>query len=557
MTRIRVALGLVFLALVPPVVVLASRALEGLALEREVQQRALAERVFDEMERTLSDFLREEEARPAAYYRDEGSRPARPFVVGYFEVDPDGRLRAPRRPRDLALERRLRTAWLESRRAPPAPEPPPPERPRARAPELALKESSRAGAPMYREKPEKTQEVTTYDLLQSLNVGAQEREERQRAALEDEAPSAPEAAAEPAPEPLVGRAAGRGGIVLHRTVWEGARATRQGLLLDRAALGRWLVAEVIERRGLAGAVVAGFGEDPTPGPGAVFRHRFAEPFDALSLRLALAPLPGAGSATPITLLAALVLVAGSLGLLAVDRMVKVVVEFAERRASFVAAVSHELKTPLAAIRMYAEMLRDDLVPSEARRRDYYRTLTDESERLSRLIGNVLEFSRLEKGNRELRLVTSDLAACLAEAAERLRPHAEREGFSLQVEVEPGLPALRLDRDALVQVLFNLVDNATKYARDGGRREIVIEARRHRGQVTLAVRDFGPGVPPRQLARIFEPFYRAERELTRRAKGTGIGLALVKELAERMGAAVRGANAVGGGLRVELAWPTPA
>jgi signal transduction histidine kinase len=106
--------------------------------------------------------------------------------------------------------------------------------------------------------------------------------------------------------------------------------------------------------------------------------------------------------------AALLVVTGGVGLIAVHRMVTVAIGFAERRSNFVAAVSHELKTPLTAIRMYGEMLRDDLVPSDDKRREYYRTITAESERLSRLIDNVLEFSRLEKGTRSMRLTAGAL-----------------------------------------------------------------------------------------------------------------------------------------------------
>ena len=133
----------------------------------------------------------------------------------------------------------------------------------------------------------------------------------------------------------------------------------------------------------------------------------------------------------------------------------------------------------------------------------------------------------------------------------LAPHAEREGFRLEVDVPEDLPPVRFDRDALLQVLFNLVDNALKYARDASDRTVRIEARAEQGGVRVAVRDSGPGVPESQLSRIFEPFYRSGDELTRTAQGAGIGLALVRELSERMGAALRGVNASGGGFEVSL------
>src|SRR5439155_23440190 len=154
---------------------------------------------------------------------------------------------------------------------------------------------------------------------------------------------------------------------------------------------------------------------PSVGAAFVYQHRFAEPFADLTARLALRPLPGVGSVTYVYALCGLLLATGVLGLAALYRMVSVVVTFAERRSNFVAAVSHELKTPLTAIRMYGEMLRDGMVPSDAKRDEYYRHITVESERLSRLINNVLEFSRLEKGTRDVTLATAPLAPVVREA----------------------------------------------------------------------------------------------------------------------------------------------
>lgn len=219
-------------------------------------------------------------------------------------------------------------------------------------------------------------------------------------------------------------------------------------------------------------------------------------------------------------------------------------------------MSHELKTPLTAIRMYGEMLRDGIVASDAKRQEYYRHITAESERLSRLINNVLEFSRLEKGTRDVALTTGPLEPVVREALELVRPHVEAQGFALRVEID-GAPPVRFERDALLQVLFNLVDNAVKYARDGAERWVAVRLAADAGGATLAVRDSGPGVPERHLPHVFEPFYRGERELTRRSRGTGLGLALVRGLAERMGGRVAGRNAPGGGFEVTIVFPRPA
>jgi signal transduction histidine kinase len=278
-------------------------------------------------------------------------------------------------------------------------------------------------------------------------------------------------------------------------------------------------------------------------------HRFAEPFDDLSARLDLDPLPGSDTAASIYMLAALLGLALVIGLFALDRMTRVVVEYAERRSDFVAAVSHELRTPLTAIRMYAEMLRDGLVASESKRAEYYETITDESERLSRLIDNVLEFSRLEQERPPPDLVVGGLDGVVREAASKLATHARREGFELEVECPDVLPRVGYDRDAITQIVFNLVDNAIKYARDAARKSIAIRLVVAGPNVELRVRDWGPGAPADQLERIFEPFYRMGEELTRTTQGTGIGLALVRELARGMGASVRAEAKPEGGLEV--------
>jgi signal transduction histidine kinase len=201
--------------------------------------------------------------------------------------------------------------------------------------------------------------------------------------------------------------------------------------------------------------------------------------------------------------------------------------------------------------MYGEMLRDGLVPSEAKRDEYYRHITVESERLSRLINNVLEFARLEKGTREIVLATGSVGPAVREVAALVRPHVEGQGFALAVDVGEALPPVRFERDALMQVLWNLTDNAVKYARDAVPKRVALRCWSDADGVHVAVRDHGPGVGARHLGRIFEPFYRGERELTRRSKGTGLGLALVRGLAERMGARVSGRNVADGGFEVDI------
>jgi signal transduction histidine kinase len=360
-------------------------------------------------------------------------------------------------------------------------------------------------------------------------------------------------------DPMVGRSAGDERLLLYRTVVVGQQGYRQGMLIDWRRLGAWLDAQVISPSGLGRfARISFFGRAPLstePREEHVYQHRFAEPFDTFGLELALPTLPGGRGTGAIYALAAMLALVAAGGLFAVYRMVAVVVHFAERRNRFVAAVSHELKTPLTSIRMYAEMLRDGLVSSERKRDEYYHTITDESERLSRLIDNVLDFSRLEKGEYEVNARPGHVLRVVEESVAKLAPHAERQGFALELSTDAELPEVRFDPDALTQVIFNLVDNALKYARTASRKEVMVDCRAMAPGVVVAVRDFGPGVPAKDLGRVFEAFYRREDELTRTTKGTGIGLALVDELVRSMGGSVEATNAAEGGLEVRVLLPS--
>lgn len=580
--RLRLGLALLAMALLLPSALLVHRALRGADAERAARSRAVAERLFDEMERTLTDLVTREEARPIEAWRASdvshlAALPPEPFVLAYFQVETDGRVTTPLAPRsDPAL--RAASGWFASRhdegrsaeakRAPAI----------AQAPgtTIALEKKESEGAGGFGQaleeaaSPPSAPSKDAYDALQSLNRGVAARTARQRKLVDAPAAAPVEADAagslamreEQSParriavDPMVGRLADPSHLLLYRGVFENGVALRQGLVLDVDALTSHLRDRVLGGDRIPGATLSFANEIGPAGiaasPGAhVYRHRFAEPFDAITASVALAPLGDAGGTSTVYGLALLLALVGVGGLFAIYRMLTVVMAYAERRSNFVAAVTHELKTPLTAIRMYGEMLRDDLVPSDAKRSEYYRTITAESERLSRLIDNVLEFSRLEKGTREMRLAVGPIGPVVEEAVALLRPHAEREGFTLRTESDRDLPPVRFERDALFQVLLNLVDNAIKYARGASARDITIEMRRHGSGVALAVRDHGPGVAPRHLPRIFEPFHRGEDELVRKTQGTGLGLALVESLVARMGGSVAGRNLSGGGFEVRL------
>jgi signal transduction histidine kinase len=208
------------------------------------------------------------------------------------------------------------------------------------------------------------------------------------------------------------------------------------------------------------------------------------------------------------------------------------VELARRKSDFLSAVSHELRAPVTTIRMYAEMLRDGWVDDAVRRTEYESAIVSEGERLSRLVENVLAYSRRERG-KPLAFRDGDLAEKVREVAGLERPVFERAGLALEVEAPPTLP-WRFDGDAVMQILVNLLDNALKHSRDATDRRITVRLAGAPDAATLTVEDHGTGIPGAEQKKIFEPFYRVGSELTRETRGAGLGLALVRRLARAHG-----------------------
>lgn len=371
---------------------------------------------------------------------------------------------------------------------------------------------------------------------------------------------APSSARAEPPEPLTVTPRGDRTLIFARPR---ASGETEGLVVDSEQLIDALKRRVLVGRGLADVAELRFAAPQPPsepelreeGP-YTFTHRFGTPFDSLQAALQLGPLAEPDDRSLLVPLALLLGVSVVLGLFALYRTTATQIEFAERRNDFVSAVSHELKTPLTAIRMYADMLEDDVVSDEARRREYYRTISVESERLSRLINNVLELARIERKPATLAVSIGQLTPVVREALDVLRPHVEREGFGLELDVKDPLPSVQFEADAVRQILFNLIENALKYSREAGERRISVSLSASRAdRVLLEVRDRGPGVHEAHLHEIFEPFFREGRELTRKTRGTGIGLSLVRGLVQRMGGEVRGFNAHPG-LRVSIELTAP-
>lgn len=240
------------------------------------------------------------------------------------------------------------------------------------------------------------------------------------------------------------------------------------------------------------------------------------------------------------------------GIVATWRLVRRETEMARLKADFVANVSHDLKTPVSVIRMFGETLEMGRLPDEAARREYYRVITRESERLTRLIDNVLDFSRIESGRRAYARVPTAVEPLVRETLEAFSYPLAQEGFKVQVQVAPDLPEVPLDADAVGQALGNLIDNAIKYS--GERRSLAIEARVAEGALALTVADEGIGIAREEQGRIFDKFYRVGRSETQGRRGSGVGLALVRHVAEAHGGRVTVDSRPGEGSRFTLWLP---
>ncbi|MBZ0115652.1 MAG: HAMP domain-containing histidine kinase, partial [Sandaracinaceae bacterium] len=220
------------------------------------------------------------------------------------------------------------------------------------------------------------------------------------------------------------------------------------------------------------------------------------------------------------------------------------------RSEFVANVSHELKTPLSVVRMFAEMLLSKRVKSEKKEREYLELILRESERLTALIENVLDFSAIERGKQIYQMREGDLRDVVQRAIDSFRFRLEQGGQEVRLTVADALPPVRFDEQAMLLAVMNLLDNAAKYGKSEGPVEIAIEAgRRH---VYVRVRDHGAGIPDGELRRVFERFYRVRRDAGTR--GSGIGLSLVKRIVEAHGGKAWAENAAGGGAVVSFSLP---
>jgi len=218
------------------------------------------------------------------------------------------------------------------------------------------------------------------------------------------------------------------------------------------------------------------------------------------------------------------------------RTLKSELAIAHMKSDFVSTVSHEFRSPLAGINQLGEMLRDGRVHDETRRRQYYEMIVTETQRLRRLVENVLDFARMEDGRKQYRFEAVEPSGWLREVAEDFRTEVAGAGFVVDAEIPAELPAIVADRESLTTAVHNLLDNAVKYSGDSN--VVRMKAGTDSGGLTISVRDEGVGIREEDQGRIFEKFYRGGGEIAREVKGVGLGLNLVQQIVAAHGGSIR-------------------
>jgi len=355
-------------------------------------------------------------------------------------------------------------------------------------------------------------------------------------------------------------------LIFYRKVWLNKKLYIQGFAMDlqkfyswhmdlsfaNSALPRFTVAKL----GLDGHTLAGYGEPDlaAKADSLLFERSLGFPLNRFTWQVFAAFIPRQSARIYLYALTAAIILLGTLGLYLIYRTAASQVRLSQKRQDFVSAITHELKTPLTSIRMYGEMLQDGWTEDTEKKQEYYENITRESERLSRLIDNVLQLAQLEKGTYKLNLKTEDPADDCRQIGKELATVAQSRGFTLSQELAEELAPISYDADAIKQVLITLLDNSLKFAAQAADKTLQMRLFRNDHELIWSWADSGPGIPNAELKHVFQRFYRVENEMTRTTKGTGIGLAMAHMLVEAMGARIIAANRPGGGLEIRTIFP---
>jgi signal transduction histidine kinase len=600
-----------------PLAYLVVQAYRSLEAEEAATLGFFAETLFDELQESVAAILRREEIRPIDAYAEFSASPlaglpAESFIRGYFQNNPDGSFQTPHRTSVQVPSPELSARLAELEEANRAF-----NRKRAEGtdrirPEMAdeAQEGQRKDQARFADKyldlsrshraksylGERDSRFETVTPEQAIGLGkselkkaaanlapataAAEREQQASGsrplAAQESASAAPARPAEPLKEswaagyqaevaPFQSVFIDDGRVFTFRRIMIDGRMYRQGFVLQLDGFLAGLIRghfspqpmsrfthlrlQALDQGREARVVEAGAAADR---PRTVLSRTFPPPFNFLRATLSCENIPASAGRRTLNLalsaLAAVIL----LGLFAIYRSTQKIVDFSERQSRFVSSVTHELKTPLTNIRMYIEMLEQGVARDPGREQEYLGILRSESARLSRLITHVLELSKLEKKHRRPNLQIGTFDEVLKDVENLMSGSLQQAGFALRCENRLSRP-FRYDREIMVQVMINLLENSVKFGKGAALKEIIIRLREEGKRVHVEVADTGPGIPSRDLKKIFNDFYRAENALTSASGGTGIGLALVKRFVTLLGGRVSAANNPWAGctIRIEL------
>ena len=632
MKRLKILIFVFVIALVLPISWLIFQTYISLKQEEISQLRFFATELFAQMEEELAQKIYREEARAVDTYQTGpasplsttskhsedfsstlSKAPQEPYILGYFQNNPDGSFQSPYKPdasaknkKDLSIER-LRSInalfnqkkYLIPDRPKMASRPSLPPTTQKTTESFAGKYLKRSQAQSQRSylgrKEKRTEEITPSQAItlaqkkMELNdwdkMASNEALEMKRSSKSIErakdfemdvaaVPLAEMQESEPAPDTLTSKdlpskekpsglkvevtpfqtvVIDHDTLFIFRRVILQNQVYRQGFVLalkpfiDHMAKTFFLSQPMAEFTQLTFSLIDGTERQPKEQFGIFVKtpkfrldQAFPVPFDFLYASLTCQNIPASATRNTLNWIVTALIVIVLIGFFSIYQAVGSVVDLSERRSRFVSSVTHELKTPLTNISLYIEMLEQGIARDKAKEQEYYHILSTESARLSRLIKNVLELSQLEKKQRRFNPQEGTFDDVLDEVQRLFNAKLRQENYTLTVNSKLTQP-FAYDREIMLQVLINLIENSLKFGQKAVLREITIDIHQTDSKTNISVSDHGPGIPRRSLKRIFDDFYRVEGPDNKTIPGTGIGLALVKKYIFAMGGQVTAEN----------------
>ncbi|MCJ7580395.1 MAG: HAMP domain-containing histidine kinase, partial [Candidatus Aminicenantes bacterium] len=240
------------------------------------------------------------------------------------------------------------------------------------------------------------------------------------------------------------------------------------------------------------------------------------------------------------------------GTMLVVRTITHEMEVLRIKSDFVSSVSHEFKTPITSIKVLIERLRQGKVNSSHKKKEYYSIISEDADKLSSMVRNILDFSKVEEGRKEFVFQESDVAQLVKDEIENFKKVKIYAGIKIDLQIFPDIPRIYVDRESFSLALVNLLDNAFKFSLE--KKELFIEVKRDAEDVRVDIKDKGLGIPSGEMDKIFDKFYRGKNAVQQPIRGTGLGLALVKHALEAHGGKVLAESKVGQGSTFSLVFP---